>query len=126
VARLKRSTRAVIALLLTGVILSSCGVGAAVSDARTSCKYVHKALELQMESERPGLSTRQQNTLRNDAEGELLKGTQSAANATSIDGSWNALQTTINEAERVPLPDLVASLTRICQVADSSSPYLGG
>ncbi len=125
-ARLKRSLKIAIALLFTGVILSSCGVGGAVADARTSCTYVHKALALQKQSGRPGLSTNQQNTLKNDAEGELLKGTQSAANATSIDGSWNALQTTINEAERVPLQDLVASLTRICQVADSASPYLGG
>jgi hypothetical protein len=32
--------------------------------------------------------------------------------------------TTINEAERVPLVDLVASLTRMCKVADSKTPYL--
>lgn len=55
---------------------------------------------------------------------ELLKATPKAADATSIDGSWNALMTTINESERVPLKDLVPSLTRLCQVADSSSPYL--
>ena len=54
----------------------------------------------------------------------LLKATPAAAAATSIDGSWNPLMTTINEAERVPLQDLVASLTRLCQVADSSTPYL--
>jgi hypothetical protein len=32
--------------------------------------------------------------------------------------------TTINEAERVPLPNLVPALTRLCKVADSTSPYL--
>jgi hypothetical protein len=55
---------------------------------------------------------------------DLLKATPSAAAATSIDGSWNALMTTINEAERVPLNNLVPSLTRLCKVADSSTPYL--
>ena len=55
---------------------------------------------------------------------ELLKATQSAADATSIDGSWNALMTTINEAERVPLTNLVPALSRLCKVADSSTPYL--
>jgi hypothetical protein len=56
--------------------------------------------------------------------GELLKGSSAAAAATAADGSWNALQTTIQESERVPLSDLVPALTRLCQVANSSSPYL--
>ena len=56
--------------------------------------------------------------------GELLKGSSAAAAATSADGSWNALQTTIQESERVPLSDLVPALTRLCRVANSSSPYL--
>ena len=55
---------------------------------------------------------------------ELIRATQSAADATSIDGSWNALMTTINEAERVPLTNLIPSLTRLCRVANSSTPYL--
>ena len=41
-----------------------------------------------------------------------------------MDGSWNPLQTTINESERVPLTDLVPALTRLCKVANSQSPYL--
>ena len=55
---------------------------------------------------------------------ELLKATPAAAAATSADGSWNALMTTINEAERVPLAQLVPALTRLCQVANSATPYL--
>ena len=47
-----------------------------------------------------------------------------AAAATSLDGSWNPLMTTINEAERVPIIHLEKSLTRLCKVADSSTPYL--
>ena len=110
--------------MIAGVALSSCGVGGAVSEARESCRYVHKALAIEQRSSAPSLSPTQKANLEATALAELLKGTQAAAEATSIDGSWNALQTTINEAERVPLSDVVASLTRICHVADSSSPYL--
>ncbi len=80
---------------------------------------------LQTQSEAPNLTTAQSGaTLEAQAMSELLKATPKAADATSIDGSWNALMTTINESERVPLKDLVPSLTRLCKVADSSSPYL--
>jgi hypothetical protein len=61
--------------------------------------------------------------LEGQAETALLRATPDAAAATSADGQWNALMTTINEGERVPLTDLTASLTNLCQVADSSSPY---
>ncbi|MGA2432703.1 MAG: hypothetical protein ABSG09_04505 [Acidimicrobiales bacterium] len=123
-ARLRRPLSILAPLIIAGALLSSCGVGGAVIEARTSCRYVHKALLIQAQSNEPGLSVSRRATLRANALAELLKGTQSAANATSMDGSWNALQTTINEAERVPLSDVVASLARICQVADSTSPYL--
>ena len=123
-ARLRRPLSILAPFLIAGVLLSSCGVGGAVTAARESCRYVAKALLIQKQSTSPGLSAEQKTTLQANALAELLKGTQSAANATSMDGSWNALQTTINEAERVPLSDVVASLTRICLVADSTSPYL--
>ncbi len=83
-----------------------------------------RALVIEMQSEQPGLSASRRSELQNNALSELLKATPSAAAATSIDGSWNPLMTTINEAERVPIANLVASLTRLCRVADSSAPYL--
>ena len=83
-----------------------------------------RALSIETESEQPGLSATRRQVLQSNALSELLKATPSAAAATSIDGSWNPLMTTINEAERVPIPDLTASLTRLCRVADSQTPYL--
>ena len=123
-ARLSRPLSILAPLLIAGVLLGSCGVGGAVTEARHSCRFVTKALIIEQRSSAPSLSPTQKANLEATALAELLKGTQAAAEATSIDGSWNALQTTINEAERVPLSDVVASLTRICHVADSSSPYL--
>jgi hypothetical protein len=113
VARLIRRWGVLTSLVVTSVVLSSCGTGGAVADARASCRYVNRALALQARSEAPGVSSARQAALQASAMSEL-----------SLDGSWNPLMTTINEAERVPMHELVASLTRLCQVADSSSPYL--
>ena len=123
-ARLIRRLSPLLAIVIASVALSSCGTGGAVTDARSSCVLVKRALALQAQSNVPGLSASQRNALQGKAMSALLKATPSAAAATSIDGSWNALMTTINEAERVPLNDLVPSLTRLCRVADSSTPYL--
>ena len=111
-------------MLFAGVVLSSCGTSGAVADARASCVDVHRALVLQKASDAPGVSTVRQAQLQARALSALLRATPSAAAATSIDGSWNALMTTINEAERVPMADLVPALTRLCNVADSATPYL--
>lgn len=79
---------------------------------------------LEVRSNEPGLSASRRAALEDRALATLLKGTPGAARATSQDGSWNPLMTTINEAERVPLVDLVPTLRRMCRVADSSTPYL--
>jgi len=123
VARLRR-LGVVASLLSAGVLLSACGTGSAVAQARTSCQFVHRALALQAQSNDKGLSANAREILRGRAMSELLKASPSAAAATSSDGSWNPLMTTISEAERVPLENLVPALTRLCQVANSSSPYL--
>lgn len=104
--------------------MSACGTNGAVGDARTSCRSVKMALSLEKQSQVSGLNSGQQSLLQAKAMRDLLRATQPAANATSIDGSWNPLMTTINEAERVPLANLVPALTRLCRVADSTSPYL--
>jgi hypothetical protein len=124
VARLARPLSLLAPLLVAGLVLGSCGVGGAVADARQSCRSVRAALVLQKTSEQPGISASQRSRLQASAMSALLKATPSAAAATSIDGSWNPLMTTINEAERVPLSNLVPALTRLCQVADSTTPYL--
>jgi hypothetical protein len=105
--------------------LASCGSSSAIADARHSCVDVKRALVIERQSEQPGLSGARQRSLEAAALSRLLKGTPFAAAATSADGSWNPLMTTINEAERVPLSTLVPSLTRLCNVADSQTPYLG-
>lgn len=123
-ARLGHQSVVVVSLLVAGLTLSSCGSGGAINDARAACVQVHQSLVLYAQSQQNGTAPARRNQLENRALTTLLRATPSAAAATSIDGSWNPLMTTINEAERVPMNNLVASLTRLCQVADSSTPYL--
>jgi hypothetical protein len=123
VARLSRPF-VVVALLTSALALSSCGTGGAVADARAACRNVHQALATQRRSQATGITPSRRDNLENRALAQLLRATPKAAAATSIDGSWNALMTTINESERVPLDNLVPALTRLCRVADSSTPYL--
>ena len=124
-ARLVRTLFVIATLTLASVSLASCGSNSAVADARQSCVDVKHAIVIERQSEQPGLSGARRRALEAAALSRLLKATPFAAAATSADGSWNPLMTTINEAERVPLANLVPSLTRLCKVADSSTPYLG-
>lgn len=123
-ARLARVAGALVTLTAASVLLASCGNASATSDVRHSCVYVKRALAIEVQSQQPGLTSTRRNELQGNAISELLKATPSAAAATSIDGSWNPLMTTINEAERVPIPDLRAALTRLCRIADSQTPYI--
>jgi hypothetical protein len=124
VARLTRFGSVLALLAVSSVALSSCGSGGAIADARHSCVYVTKALSIERQSQQPGLTTSRRNNLEASALSELLKGTPYAAAATSADGSWNPLMTAINEAERVPIPDLKDTLSRLCRIADSQTPYV--
>ena len=123
-ARLTRSLVVGSLLIVASVSLSSCGSGGAVADARRSCQSVERALKLETLSLQPGITTGRRAQLQSQALSQLLKATPSAADATSIDGSWNPLMTTIGEAERVPIPELIPALRRLCRVANSSTPYL--
>jgi hypothetical protein len=124
VARITPRLLLLVPILAAGVALSACGSSGAISDARQSCRSVTAALALQKQSEQSGLTSAQMSALQARALRDILRATQPAADATSLDGSWNPLMTTINEAERVPLSNLAPALTRLCRVADSSTPYL--
>jgi hypothetical protein len=122
VARLARRTWMCVGLLVGATLLAGCGFGAGVSEARQACGYVGHALKLEKLAE--GASGAKKIRLENNAMAVLIRATPFAARATTADGQWNALQTTIGEAQRVPISDLASSLRRICKVANSSSPYL--
>ncbi|HSN03311.1 MAG TPA: hypothetical protein VLS91_07495, partial [Acidimicrobiales bacterium] len=115
-----RTGRALAALAGAGLALSACGTGGAVAHARAACVKVDAALVLYAKSERPGIDAATKDSLAARAMASLLAATPEAAAATSADGSWNPLMTTIGEAQRVPIGNLVPALTRLCAVANSS------
>lgn len=123
-ARLSRAAATLALVGASALALAGCGASGAVDQARQACTYVHRALVLDKQSQAPGLTAAEQSALTERAISTLLAGTKYAAAATSADGSWNALMTQINEAERVPLSELAPSLSRLCAVANSSTPYL--
>lgn len=111
--------------LAAPIALSACSGGQGVSDARVACGYVDKALITLKSSNAPSLSPQAVQNLRTRAQDELLSALPFAAKATSSNGSYNALMTNIQEADRVPMDLLVPSLTRQCDVIRSTTPYLG-
>lgn len=122
-ARLRVGRRLAV-LALAGVSLSACGSGGALHQARAACVKVDAALSLYAKSQQPSLTARERSVMQAHAMATLLAATPDAAAATSADGSWNPLMTTIGEAQRVPLGNLVPALTRLCKIANSSQPYL--
>ncbi len=108
----------------SALALSSCGTSGAVSQARIACKYVDQSLAIYRQSTRPGITDSARASLQSNALAVLLRATPYAASATSSDGGWNPLMTTINEAERVPIVNLIPSLTNLCRIAQSPTPYL--
>ena len=124
-ARLIRGRSLLAGGLLAGAALGlgACGHGAAVSQARQACTTVNESLKIYSQIT-PTTPPAEANQLTADAQAKLLSALPSAAAATSGDGSFNALMTTISEATRVPENLLVPSLTAQCKVVLSNTPYL--
>ncbi len=123
-ARLRQRALSAGVILGASLALSACGTSGAVAQARTACTYVDQAIAVYRTSQSPTTPAAQRNALADRAMALLLRATPYAASATSTDGGWNPLVTTINEAERVPLHFLIPSLTHLCAIAQSSTPYL--
>ncbi len=114
----------VIALGIVAFGASACSNSAAIGDGRSACKWVATSVAtLQNISTTATPAQRQAQTLL--AQSQLLRALPYAANATSADGSYNALMTNIQEADRVPESYLVPALVAMCKVINSPTPYLG-
>jgi len=124
-ARLRNRPAALgaLSIVLGAFLLSSCSNAAAIGAARQACTQVERSLTTYgkvASAPSPSASA----TLRAKAQSQLLSGLHFAAAATSADGGYNSLMTTISEASRVPEGLLVPSLRRQCQVIRSANPFL--
>ena len=111
------------ALVAAGLALSACGSGGATANAHTACKKVDRSLAIYKQATTDPVPSNS-DELQNKSQALLLSALGDAARATSADGSFNALMTTLSEATRVPEGLLVASLSRQCKVVLSDTPYL--
>ena len=110
-------------LVAAALALSACGSGGATAKARTACKKVDRSLAIYKKATTEPIPANS-DELQNQSQALLLSALGDAARATSADGSFNALMTTLSEATRVPEGLLVASLSRQCKVVMSDTPYL--
>jgi hypothetical protein len=98
-----------------GFLLSACGDGAAVAQARTACTHVNKSLALLDKSERESTSDPRQSAQDSiAAQAQLTLALQPATLAAADSAQFAPLATTISERGRVPESRLVQSLTSQC------------
>ncbi len=112
-----------LALLLTvsALALAGCGSGAGLSLARQACGHVDRSLAIYAQAARTPDAGRSA-ALQSAALGQLRQALPLAAQATSDDGTWAGLMTTISESSRVEEGNLVPALRLQCAQADSNNP----
>lgn len=112
-------------LVSLGVLASACGTSAGANLARQACTHVDRSLQLYHEAEQtPDPSVAIQR--RNQALSELRAALPIAAAATSANGQWVALETTISESARVDEGQLLVALRQECAVAQRPNPDQAG
>jgi hypothetical protein len=117
------SASLIAACLLGGLAGAACLQQDGVGLAREACVHVNKSLKLytaaQTETD-PALAA-------SDLQGaynQLRLALPIAADATSENGQWNPLMTTLAESSRVSEQYLVTGLRAQCTFADSANPQL--
>jgi len=120
------SKKALAATILSAgfaLALSACSEQSGVDLARQACGHVHqsiKAYEFAIHSQ--DAAVRASDFRR--AAVELQEAEPLAASATSADGQWNALMTTLNEIGQVDEGHLIRALEAQCAVAESNQPAI--
>jgi hypothetical protein len=100
--------------------LSACRGGGAQALAQQACAHVNRSITYYERANRPGTPSATATLLLRRADQELRAALPLAAQATSADGSWNALMTAISESAVVDEGHLVPSLHAQCVVADAN------
>ena len=116
--RLVRFVVVLVAVVASGGALTACAASAG-DLARASCKHVNASLAILSKADRTADPT-EAAKLRKEAYLALLPAVPISAQAAYHDIQWEALSTTLSEANRVPESVLVPSLHAQCQSADNS------
>ncbi len=120
-ARRHRVWAGAVLLLIVPVVLASCSsVHDGQALAQQACVHVNRSVADWVDSQRAGTPTATAASLQQRAAQQLRLALPLAAAATSDDGTWNSLMTTISEIESVDEGHLVPALHAQCVVADSN------
>jgi ABC-type phosphate/phosphonate transport system substrate-binding protein len=108
-----------LAVLLTSAAagMAGCGGGGANAEGQQACAYVETSLRLYAEAvadQRAGDAARASSE-RAQALSQLRLALPLAARAVNADGTWQPLEATLSESNRVPEGNLVTALTDQCQ-----------
>jgi hypothetical protein len=115
----KRVVLASVVVVASAIVFAACSESSGLGLARQACGDVH----LSIVSYEAGMHASNRSTTSHDlkrATVELQKAEPLAAAATSADGQWNALMTTLNELGQVDEGHLISALRAQCAVANSS------
>lgn len=114
------SRRAILVAASLALLLCSCG-NSALSQAKQACSLVHLSIQAyEAGTQAPLGSAIRQHDLKNAAF-DLQEAEPIAASATSANGQWNALMTTLNEVGQVSEGHLISALSAQCSVANRRS-----
>jgi len=101
-----------------GIVLSACGSN---PHAVAACKTVNAAIATFDHAMTQTGQTQLEGVAR--AQSQLKNAMHDAGQATSEDGTYNALQTTISESARVGMKNVVPSLRAQCSMILDPHPY---
>jgi len=118
----RRIVAAAVLVAGTGVGLSACASGESdgLSLARQACVHVDRSIAAYELGNRAGTPAAQAAALLQEADRELRDALPLAAAATSDDGTWNSLMTTISESGVVDEGHLVPALRATCASAEAN------
>ncbi|MGC8466271.1 MAG: hypothetical protein ACP5O0_10175 [Acidimicrobiales bacterium] len=105
-------------VLALGVLISACAPSSG-GYANQACQLVHRSISLYRSSQETGAHNAQ--GLQGRALTLLRQALPLAALAASTNGSWQALQATLSETNRVNEGKLINALTQQCSAGGSTS-----
>ncbi len=105
-------------VLALGILISACAPSSS-GYATQACQLVHRSITLYRSSREAGAGNAQGQ--RSKALNLLRQALPLAALAASTNGSWQALQATLSETNRVNEGKLINALTQQCSASGSNS-----
>ena len=120
-ARRRRVWAGAVLLVVVPVCVAACSSQDGQALAQQACVHVHRSVTDWVDSQRAGTPAATVSSLRQHADQELRLALPLAAAATSDDGTWNSLMTTISEISTVDEGHLVPALQAQCVLADTNA-----